>query len=233
MSELKVYHGSYCEVDKPSLDNGRPDADFGIGFYVTSDLTMAEKWASRKKKAIINEYVLDTDKLNAYTFPLNEEWLDFVIQNRTGENIEFSSNKFDLLIGATADDKLFATIEQYESGFIDAETAVEVLNCMKVGQQICVRTERGLDNLHFNRSIELSSEYLNELREINRADRKLANQLTSEIIRNRNMKKTLESPQPAKKMSLKSAINRKKEAVEKRQADRQPQNPHKSSEYER
>lgn len=191
MRELKVYHGSYCEVDKPSLDNGRSDADFGIGFYVTSDFTMAEKWASRKKKAIINEYVLDMDKLNAYIYPLNEEWLDFIIQNRTGDNPDLFSNKIDLLIGATADDKLFATIEQYESGFIDADTAVEVLNCMQVGQQICVRTERGLDNLHFSRSIELSPERVNELREINKVDRKMANQLTSEIIRNRNMNNRL------------------------------------------
>lgn len=186
MSKLKVYHGSYCEVVKPSLDNGRTDADFGIGFYVTPNLAMAEKWAGRKRKAVINEYVLDTHKLNAYTFSLNEEWLDFVIQNRTGGNMGFSSNTFDLLIGATADDKLFATIEQYESGFINAETAVHILNCMKVGQQICVRTERGLDNLHFSRSMELSPERVSELRELNKADRKMANQLTSEIIQGRN-----------------------------------------------
>lgn len=230
MSDLKVYHGSYCEVDKPSLDNGRVDADFGIGFYVTSDFAMAEKWASRKKKAIINEYVLDMDKLNAYTYPLNEEWLDFIIQNRTGDNPDLSSNKFDLLIGATADDKLFATIEQYESGFIDADTAVEVLNCMQVGQQICVRTERGLDNLHFSRSIELSPERVNELREINKADRKMANQLTSEIIRNRNKNNRSQS---TAKMSLKSAVGRKQETIEQRQADRQSQNLHKFSEYER
>ncbi len=184
MGELKVYHGSYCKVDKPSLDKGRLDADFGLGFYVTSDLAMAEKWACRKKNVIINEYMLDADQLKAYSFPLNEEWLDFVIQNRNGDNTDFSPDRYDLLIGATADDKLFATIEQYESGFIDAELAVEVLNCMKVGQQICVRTEKGLDNLHFKRSIELSPERVNELRKINRADRKLANQLTSEIIRN-------------------------------------------------
>lgn len=42
MSEVKVYHGSYCEVSKPSFDNGRSDADFGIGFYVTPDIVMAE-----------------------------------------------------------------------------------------------------------------------------------------------------------------------------------------------
>lgn len=189
MSEIKVYHGSYCEVVRPSLDNGRPDADFGIGFYVTSDLTMAEKWASRKKKAFINEYILDTDQLNTYTFSLNEEWLDFVIQNRTGENTALFSEAYDLLIGATADDKLFATIEQYEDGFIDTETAVEVLNCMKVGQQICIRTNSGLEHLCFHRSIELSLERVQELREINKADRHVANQLTSEIIRRRNRRR--------------------------------------------
>ncbi len=46
-------------------------------------------------------------------------------------------------------------------------------------------------------------------------------------------KTTLDSPHPTKKISLKSAVNRKKEVVEQRQADRQPQNPHKSSKYER
>ena len=51
MSEIKVYHGSYCEVKQPSLDNGRLDADFGLGFYVTPDIEMAEKWASRKRRA--------------------------------------------------------------------------------------------------------------------------------------------------------------------------------------
>lgn len=46
-------------------------------------------------------------------------------------------------------------------------------------------------------------------------------------------KTTFDSPQPTKKISLKSAVNRKKEVVEQRQANRQPQNPHKSREYER
>lgn len=189
MSKLRVYHGSYCEVNKPSFDNGRIDADFGIGFYVTPDIMMAEKWACRKKKPIINEYILDIDKLSEYSFSLDEEWLDFVIQNRNGDDTDFSPYDFDILKGATADDKLFATIEQYESGFIDSETAVEVLNCMKIGQQICIRTKKGLENLHFIKSTELSPEQVKQIREANKADRKTANQLTSEIIRSHNKKK--------------------------------------------
>lgn len=189
MSKLRVYHGSYCEVNTPSLDNGRIDADFGIGFYVTLDIMMAEKWACRKKKPIINEYILDIDKLSKYSFSLDEEWLDFVIQNRNGDDTTFSPYDFDILKGATADDKLFATIEQYESGFIDSETAVEVLNCMKIGQQICIRTKKGLENLHFIKSTELIPEQVKRIREANKTDRKTANQLTSEIIRNHNKRK--------------------------------------------
>ena len=94
MSQLRVYHGSYCEVNTPSLDNGHIDADFGIGFCVTLDIMMAEKWACRKKKPIINEYILDIDKLSEYSFSLDEDWLDFVIQNRKWRRYRLFSIRF-------------------------------------------------------------------------------------------------------------------------------------------
>lgn len=186
MSEIKVYHGSYCEVKQLLLDNGRLDADFGLGFYVTPDIEMEEKWASRKKRAIINEYILETENLQKYSFALNKEWLDYVIKNRNEYGKKVIIDAYDLVIGATADDKLYATIEQYESGFINADVAVEVLNCMKIGQQICIKSQSGLEKLHFIRSIELSPERVAELREHNRVDRKIANQIASEIIRKHN-----------------------------------------------
>ena len=202
MDKIKVYHGSFEEVKNPSLEKGRPDADFGIGFYVTPDLAMAEKWASRKRKAVINEYILDTSKLDSYLFSLDKEWLDFVIQNRNECVTDHSYDKDDLLIGATADDKLYATIEQYESGFISTEIAIEVLNCLKIGQQVCICTRKGLNHLHFIRSIVLPDERVNELRKINREDRKKANELTSEIIRNYNKKKATDKHSTLKKMSF-------------------------------
>lgn len=58
----------------------------------------------------------------------------------------------------------------------------------------------------------------------------MANQLTSEIIRNRNMNNRSQS---TAKMSLKSAVGRKQEVVEQRQADRQSENLHKFSKEER
>lgn len=190
MSKVKVYHGSYCEVTQPSFINGRIDTDFGMGFYVTPDFLMAEKWACRKKTPVVNEYILDTTKLNIYEFGLDKNWLDFVVKNRNEYGLDTNLDDYDLLTGATADDKLFATIEQYESGFIDADTAVEVLNCIKIGQQMCIRTQKGLDNLQFTKSIILPEERVGVVRELNRADRKLANQLTGEIIRRRMREQT-------------------------------------------
>lgn len=46
--------------------------------------------------------------------------------------------------------------------------------------------QSGLEKLHFIRSIELSPERVAELREHNRVDRKIANQIASEIIRKHN-----------------------------------------------
>lgn len=144
---------------------------------------MAEKWASRKKPSIINEYELDMTNLCEYRFQLDKEWLDFVLQNRNGFQVDDKYSEYDLLIGATADDKLFSTLEQYESGLIDVITAVKALNCMEVGEQICICTEKALNALKFVRSVELQGERLMSIRAEAKADRKLADELTSKIIR--------------------------------------------------
>lgn len=79
---IEVYHGSNISVQKPSLSFGRSDADFGCGFYISTKLEMAEKWACRKKTPIISKYTLDLQGLEIYEFSLDAEWLEFVIDNR-------------------------------------------------------------------------------------------------------------------------------------------------------
>lgn len=180
---IEVYHGSNISIQNPSLSFGRDDADFGCGFYVSTRLEMAEKWACRKKTPVISKYTLDLQRLEIYEFSPNAEWLKFVIDNRKTAAFSHDMEKYDLFIGATADDKLFATIEQYESGFISEATAVEVINCMKVGTQICIRTDNGLNNLKYIGDIHLSPEKIAETREQNAKEREQANILTSEIIR--------------------------------------------------
>ena len=45
---LKVYHGATCAVPQPLCNAGRPNLDFGQGFYVTDLREQAVGWAQRQ-----------------------------------------------------------------------------------------------------------------------------------------------------------------------------------------
>lgn len=179
-----LYHGSNAVVEQPLHDKGRVDTDFGVGFYTSSELSMVEKWACRKQPAIINEYRINTDELKIYKFNSDREWLDFVIGNRQMRTMQDSNYaEYDVLIGPTADDKLFSTIEQYENGYITAETACKVLDCMKVGEQVVLKTQKAINSLIFVQAYELSKSKTESTRVVINEERKEAEMLTQTIIR--------------------------------------------------
>lgn len=60
---LTVYHGGTLEIANPKVDAGRPNLDFGPGFYVTDIYTQAKDWAikisrDREENPIVNVYHL-------------------------------------------------------------------------------------------------------------------------------------------------------------------------------
>ena len=66
-SNQLFYHGAIVEVREPLTHVGRPDLDFGQGFYVTNDCRQAVDWAltkaarKRNAKAVVNVYKFDFD----------------------------------------------------------------------------------------------------------------------------------------------------------------------------
>ena len=91
-----LYHGTGATFENPDLDNSREDVDFGVGFYTTQNKEMAKKWASSKRKSTINTYSFNRiSDLKIYTFKLDEEWLDFVINNRLG--IDSQKNMINMI----------------------------------------------------------------------------------------------------------------------------------------
>lgn len=196
MAKIKVYHGSNCEVKEPSLSYGREDADFGIRFYVTTDVEMAEKWAARRHNPIINVYEVDLDSLNGLEFGLNKGWLDFVVQNRSGnKRIEIDLSDTDYIKGATADDRLFAVVEQYESNLLDVDTAIKAMNAMQIGEQIALVSAESIDNLKFCSSYNLSEERRTELKNMLVSMRKETNEIVERILRDK-VKEENEKPGP-------------------------------------
>jgi hypothetical protein len=196
MRKLVVYHGSSVEVKEPSLDYGRYDADFGVGFYVTLDYEMAEKWAAIKKISIVNEYELDLDKLNGIEFGLDKGWLDFIVQNRSGnKRTDIDLSDIDYIMGATADDKLFSVIEQYEDNLIDVESAIKAMNAMKIGKQIALRTGDAIDAIKFASSHMVSDDRKNQLSVLRKQARKETNEIVEQVLKEK-MRFENEKPGP-------------------------------------
>lgn len=153
---MTLYHGSYLEIAEPDLKHSRPNVDFGRGFYVTPLYRQADKWCSkfkrRGKDGIISRYsfaesresVLKTLKFDSYS----ENWLDFILNCRSGKDM----TDYDLVVGGVANDKVFNTVELFFDGLINKTEAINRLRYEKPNLQICFRTEKALELLHFEGS---------------------------------------------------------------------------------
>ena len=149
-----VFHGSNMEVATPFVHLGRNNLDFGKGFYVTTLLKQATRWAETivrlrlKGATTINKYELDYDGIKNAGFTIlsfaeyNEEWLDFIVANRNGE---LRWKQYDLIEGSIANDRVFDTIENYMSGGIDKQTALGRLRYEHPNNQICILNQRIID----------------------------------------------------------------------------------------
>lgn len=147
-----VYHGSTQLVDAPLCKTGRPNLDFGQGFYLTDLKEQAAKWAEtvalkRGEKPLLNIYLLDRDAVLAEArckifTAYNKEWLDFIVGNRQGENL---AKEYDYIEGGIANDRVIDTVNLYIQGFYDAEYALRQLAFHKPNNQICLRNQNLLD----------------------------------------------------------------------------------------
>lgn len=182
---MKLYHGSDVTIEKPSTKKGRTDVDFGLGFYLTADRNMAQKWACNKSISIINEYDAVLENLNIKELKADEEWLDYVIYNRTHEvDQPFDDTVYDVIIGPTADDKLFATIDLYSDGIISKEKAIEIVNCMNYSLQYVFKNENAIEKgLSFCSSKELMGLEKQKLFEQMINDRKMGSRKANDIMR--------------------------------------------------
>lgn len=180
---MKVYHGTSLEIKNPNLLHSRTDIDFGVGFYVTEDKKMAEKWATGKANSVVNSYELDSTNLHVVHLGLSKQWLDFVAYNRGFGNISFDTTNIDIIVGPTADDKMFQTISSYLSGFITADQAIRYLNVAGYSNQIVLKSEKALQKLSFLGSKRIYGLQKQELLNQIYLERRMSNKLLQDMIR--------------------------------------------------
>ena len=78
--KIKIYHGSDKIITTPIFGYGKPNNDYGLGFYCTKQLDLAKEWSvDEKRDGFVNCYELEaflddtydnnnTDKLNVMKF---------------------------------------------------------------------------------------------------------------------------------------------------------------------
>lgn len=159
---MKLYHGSNVEVRNPNLRFGRNLTDFGKGFYTTTQPEQAENWSKIKLdraktgRRMVSVYELDDAVLANPELKLREfhgvdqEWLEFVVNSRKGMR-----HDYDLVFGPVANDKVFTTVNLYESGVLDAPAAIAQLKAYKTYDQLSFHSERVIGALKFVESYEV------------------------------------------------------------------------------
>ena len=159
---MRLYHGSTVVVRKPSLRPGRTNADFGKGFYTTTNPEQAERWAHIKQereeasRAVVSVYefdeaILDSSDWNIRHFNGSDEpWLYFVTDCRKSRG-----HDYDLVFGPVANDKVFTTVNLFESGVLSAEAAILQLKAYKTYDQLSFHTTRAISALRFVEAYEV------------------------------------------------------------------------------
>ena len=158
-----LYHGGTEAVMQPDCKKGRPDLDFGQGFYVTLLLDQAEGFArrkarDRKSKPVISVYEFDYEAAIKDCAYLNfefydEAWLDFVVDSRSGLKPWID---YDIVEGGVANDRVIDTVELYAIGILDKASALGRLSEHQPNHQICILSQTILDKyLKFVEVIEL------------------------------------------------------------------------------
>lgn len=147
-----VYHGATQKVEHPVCDFGRPNLDFGQGFYVTDIREQAEEWArrqadARKEVPVLNLYEFDREKavqefryllLSAY----DKAWLHFIVDSRSGLK---PWEGYDIIEGGLADDRVIDTVNLYSLGLMDEETALARLSEHQPNNQICILSHQVIE----------------------------------------------------------------------------------------
>ena len=167
---MKIYHGSAVEVPKPLLSKGKPNNDYGRGFYCTEDIDMAREWACKGKEppGFANVYELSTEGLKILDLSSPDytvlNWMAVLLANRTFDldtdiaievrdylmaNFMPPIQDSDVVIGYRADDSYFNYADSFVNNALSVSRLNEALHLGRLGMQVALRTERAFECLTY------------------------------------------------------------------------------------
>ena len=169
MGKIELLHGSDHVIEKPELLQGKPNNDYGRGFYCTKELSMAMEWACKQNTdGFVNKYILNSDSLkilnllDGYYNILH--WMALLLKNRTFrlsseiamdardyiiDNFLFDLKDYDVVIGYRADDSYFSFAESFVQNGLPLRSLNRALRLGRLGEQVVLISEKAFANLQF------------------------------------------------------------------------------------
>jgi hypothetical protein len=162
---MKLYHGGIGIVEHPQILPSVHLGDFGAGFYTTTDINQARRFVVTKcnrentPRGYVSIFEAPDDLIrNGYGLDIkvfqgaDAEWAQFVLVNRKHRNFEHG---YDIVVGAVANDQVYASFSLYENDLIDLNELIERLKVRKLTDQILFHSVRALKLLKFCGSEEV------------------------------------------------------------------------------
>ncbi len=163
-----LYHGSDKVIEKPIYGFGRPDNDYGSGFYTTQDKEQANAWAANmgdSNSAYCNKYEIKETKMNILDLDKygTLAWIAEITANRgiDDENTQTFAEELintyriarpkpcDIIKGYRADDSYMDVTNAFLLGQISIEDVNKFYKEGDLGEQYCLVSERAFNMLHF------------------------------------------------------------------------------------
>lgn len=153
---MKLYHGTNSDFAGICLGKSKLGKDFGAGFYLTPEESIAKRQAQRK----FVQYGFDSPTVQAYEW--NEEksadlkilrfdkydiaWAEFILLNRRNMTRQ-QLHDYDIVIGPIADDTIGFQIRRVEDGVITIEQFLNEIKFNHITFQYFFATEKALTTL--------------------------------------------------------------------------------------
>ena len=161
LAERILFHGSAAESVAPTFGLGDDRHDYGRGFYLTDDLSLAKEWAVCRPEATngwVHAYRINDDGLSVLDFQQLGvlAWMAELMKHReAGRSKRFNmlsekfvakygvdSSGYDIIRGWRANASYFYIVTEFVHDEIDIDILEDLLMLGGLGMQYCLKSER-------------------------------------------------------------------------------------------
>lgn len=176
-NEHILFHGSkYGIENKLTIENSKPNNDFGKGFYLGESFSQSGTFIQNYKDSSIYIMLFTDNKLKKLKYKVDKEWmltiayfrgyLDEYKDHKIIKDLIKKINDIDYIIAPIADNNMFEIIEDFVNGNITDSQCLHALSATDLGYQYIMKTQKALNNLTPLRKCFLTSYERNEFKNI-------------------------------------------------------------------